>query len=66
MFEAGIDTTFAMYRPRAPFVNGLGNYRLAAPYVFEHRPWYIDSANPPEEETYYVSHRDNELRWSGC
>jgi hypothetical protein len=64
MFRAGIDTTFAMYRPRAPFVNGPMNYRLDKPYVFEHHPWYVDSSNLPEEEAYYYAHREN--GWSGC
>ena len=59
MFLGGIDTTFCMYRPGAPFVNGPNNYRLAAPYVFEHRPWYIDSSNPPEEDNYYRQHAEN-------
>lgn len=67
MFQAGIDTTFGMYHPRAPFVNGTDvNFRLDFPYVFEHRPWYIDSTAPPPEEVYYAAHRNNDLRWSGC
>jgi len=76
-YRAGIDTTFALYRPWSPLNRcHFTNYRLAPPYHFEHRPWYVDSANLSEEEIYYRTHRENAIgsgrtdangeTWSGC
>lgn len=57
LYRAPIDTTFAMYRP------GLGHrsgnaLRSAPPYEARHMPWYQDSKNLTEEETFYASRAD--------
>ena len=54
IYNSPVDTTFALYRPLAK-----GNadqcpaYRLGGKYGAQHLPWYIDSQNPSEEESYY-------------
>jgi hypothetical protein len=54
LYDALLDTTFALYRPRSPYdLNGI---RAGFPYVARHYPWYEDSANPTAERTYYVQH----------
>ncbi len=53
VFAAPIDTTFALYAPRAEFSNEPCNLRLGHPYIAEHTPWYVDEAAPDEEERHY-------------
>ena len=54
VYDAPIDTTFALYRP---FAMGEAEvckaYRLAGNYTFLHLPWYLNTSNLPEEEIYY-------------
>lgn len=57
-FVAEIDTTFAMYRPGEGHQNDRA-LRSKPPYVARHTPWYQDSSNPTEEQTYYVQHADS-------
>ena len=57
LYEADIDTTFALYRPHSPFALRPA-IRTGIPYVARHQPWYTDSANPTEEERYYRDHCD--------
>lgn len=55
LYEAAIDTTFALYRP------GIGpddsrwwrSIRTAPPYTARHLPWYADTSKPSEEDLYY-------------
>ena len=52
VYEAQIDTTFALYRP---FCKGKADrnqktYRTGGKYVIQHLPWYVDSSNLSEEE----------------
>jgi len=57
-FAAEIDTTFAMYRPGEGHQNNRA-LRSPPPYVARHTPWYQDSANPTEEQRYYIEHADS-------
>lgn len=54
---APIDTTFAVYRPGFGHQNAR-SLRSQPPYEARHLPWYEDSANPTEEQVYYVRHAD--------
>jgi SAM-dependent methyltransferase len=54
VFFASIDTTFALYRPGARFAMGPA-VRTGLPYCARHEPWYVDSANPSEEQLYYTA-----------
>lgn len=56
IYDAAIDTTFALYLRAEPF--GLAGVRTGAPYRVRHLPWYTDSANPSEEEKYCEAHAD--------
>ena len=55
LFEANIDTTFALYRPGI-FPNDSrwwASVRTGAPYAARHLPWYLDSNNLSDEERCY-------------
>ena len=53
LYEAPIDTTFALYR--APTQHDLGRaLRTGYPYVAHHRPWYLFDPLP-EDEAFYRS-----------
>lgn len=66
VYEAQIDTTFALYRP---FCKGKADrnqktYRTGGKYVIQHLPWYVDSSNLSEEERYYVDTITQSTHWS--
>jgi hypothetical protein len=54
VYSAAVDTTFALYPEFRPF--SLNAIRTGYPMIARHLPWYSDSANPTEEETYYEQH----------
>ena len=54
VYLARIDTTFALYRPGAPFASSPA-LRTGWPYLARHEPWYADAASPSEEELYYAA-----------
>ncbi len=55
VYDAEIDTTFALYRPKTPYVLGPA-LRTGGKYVAMHEPWYLDSAKVNDEVKYYRSH----------
>lgn len=59
LYDAPVDTTFALY---APFQKGgakLRAMRTGFPYMIKHLPWYQDSSNPTTEEEYYRRHANS-------
>lgn len=54
VFDAAIDTTFALYKP---YTNGAlwvqNALRTGGSYVMRHLPWYENSASPTEEDVFY-------------
>jgi hypothetical protein len=52
LYDAQIDTTFALYRPGVPFEIHSG-IRTGEPYLARHIAWYADSNAPTDEERYY-------------
>lgn len=54
LYDAPIDTTFALYRPRARGGFWCPAYRSGAPYVARHMPWYADPARPTPEDEFYA------------
>jgi len=58
IYDAPIDTTFALYKPLTNLKQGesymLSAFRLGYPYVVRHMPWYVDSQKLSEEELYYI------------
>ncbi|HUW93219.1 MAG TPA: hypothetical protein VMV74_08650, partial [Bacteroidales bacterium] len=67
LFRASIDTTFALYRPRArrrPANFHAVMFRTAYPFMARHIPWYVDSLNPDEENRYYMEHSRVPTSWT--
>lgn len=55
VYDAEIDTTFAIYRPNLGYIT-LPSMRIAGKYAAKHLPWYQVSAKPTKEEDYYRKH----------
>ena len=66
IYDATIDTTFALYRPyTGTSANSKKmNIRTGAPYIIRHLPWYIDSADLTPEEQFYVDTITKSTHWS--
>lgn len=67
VFIAPIDTTFALYRPFSKRGKRDGTdeiFRTGAPYQCYHLPWYNDTDNLNEEESYYVQSVAKPTHWS--
>lgn len=64
VYDAPIDTTFALYKPFA-----YGNaeetkaYRVGGEFSFIHLPWYEDSKNMSNENTYYKENASSSSYW---
>jgi hypothetical protein len=65
LYEAPIDTTFALYR--GPGWHGqFGAIRTGYPYLARHTTWYLDLDDLPEEERYYKARaRADVVNWIG-
>lgn len=61
LFDASIDTTFALYRHGIypTNKNWWKSIRTDFPYIAKHLPWYANSNNPSEEEIYYQNNLKN-------
>lgn len=56
IYDAPIDTTFALYKPYAfGAAEECKGIRVAGNLLFKHLPWYIDTNNLNEEELFYKS-----------
>lgn len=64
VFDAEIDTTFALYRPFARGGYWAKAFRTGPPYVARHLPWYIDSSAVDAEEQYYRQHSRHSTYWT--
>ena len=65
LFEAGIDTTFALYKPFTDFYTLHPSIRTGRPYTAMHLPWYIDSSELDTEEAFYRMHaRQDVTSWN--
>lgn len=53
VFEAGVDTTFALYKPYSYDYVLHPSLRTDEPYVARHEPWYKNPKKPSEEDLYY-------------
>ena len=64
LYEAAIDSTFALYRTRD--FDRRGAIRTGYPYLARHLTWYLNSTDPPEEERYYLERgRKDVMTWAG-
>lgn len=65
LFEAAIDTTFALYKPFTYNYVLHPSIRTGYPYVARHLPWYQDPAHVSAEEKYYRLRADgNVTSWN--
>ncbi len=62
LFDAPIDTTFALYRAGLKF-HTRPAIRTGPPYIARHLPWYADGDQPDEEERYYRHRAALERTW---
>ena len=53
LFNAQIDTTFALYRPQGEHGLDAETIRTGWPYLASHEGWYINHLSPSDEDTYY-------------
>jgi len=67
LYDAPVDTTFALYRPNIYPTNKKWwkSIRTDYPYIARHLPWYCDSSNPSKEDIYYQETIQNRFSfWS--
>ncbi|WP_087491540.1 MULTISPECIES: glycosyltransferase family A protein [unclassified Winogradskyella] len=65
LYEANIDTTFAMYRPKYHAKDGrfLSGIRTASPYIAKHLSWYIDTDNLSKETQFFMNSCNASSSW---
>src|SRR5690606_28311900 len=68
VYEAAIDTTFALYKPGYPRFHDLhGDFfkalRLGGKYTVRHGGWYVDNDNLTEEQVYYAKTANESNSW---
>lgn len=65
VFDADVDTTFALYKPYYHRKNK--NFKKALrtdyPYVARHGGWYLDFDNLTEEQLYYIQTANDSSSW---
>ncbi len=65
LYEAMIDTTFALYRSFVTKHLGVfrNQIRMGYPYVAKHMPWYERENHMPEDSLYYQQTANIESTW---
>lgn len=61
IYEAGVDTTFALYKPRTYRYILHPSIRTGEPYTARHLPWYTDMKKPSDEDVFYGLRADHEV-----
>ena len=61
VYDAPIDTTFALYRPGTTHHSIFRSIRTGGLYTARHLPWYQNSANLTVEELYYRQHMSKNI-----
>ncbi len=61
VYEAGVDTTFALYKPYTYQYIIHPSLRTGEPYTARHLPWYNDSTKPTKEDTFYRLRADQNV-----
>jgi GT2 family glycosyltransferase len=61
VYEAGVDTTFALYKPYVYDYILHPSIRSGKPYTAMHLPWYVDSSQIDEEEAFYRMHASQDI-----
>lgn len=67
IYEAPLDTTFAVYKPGYPLkynqISYLDSHRFGGDFTASHGGWYIDHNNMTEEQFYYVNTASTSSSW---
>lgn len=64
VYDAIIDTTFALYRANAWGDAGyMKSLRTSGKYMARHLPWYINPSKLDNEEKYYLAHSSKVSSW---
>jgi GT2 family glycosyltransferase len=61
VYEASLDTTFALYKPHTNKYLLHPSIRTGEPYTAQHLPWYVDSSKIDEEEAFYRMHASQNI-----
>lgn len=64
LFDAPIDTTFALYRPGVMGGSELKAIRTGGAYMARHTSWYIDPLHLSDEDLFYVQSADRSASWT--
>lgn len=64
VYEAAVDTTFAMYRGTSDATSTHPALRLARPYTLRHLDWYVDPQQLSEEYAFYLKTCSNKATWA--
>lgn len=64
VYVAGIDTTFAMYRPDSKILATTPALRTVRPYTLQHVDWYLTPEEYSEEYQYYLSNCKSFATWA--
>lgn len=64
IYNAAIDTTFALYKPQAKGGWWLPSIRCAEPYSARHLPWYDNPNNLSDEDTFYKNSVTQSTHWT--
>lgn len=67
VYDAPVDTTFALYRPREEWRTSdfFSAFRMGYPYEARHLPWYRDLTKLTDEELFYRSLDQGSSNWNG-
>lgn len=63
LWKSQIDTTFALFHPSHHGAWGWA-IRTDYPYTARHTTWYLDPANLPDDERYYLNCKKTITHWS--
>ena len=63
LYDAIVDTTFALYRPGFKGGVTVKSYRTGGNYVARHLPWYEDPLNLSDESKYYLETASHASSW---
>lgn len=64
IYDAPIDTTFALYKPNVKGGSGLNAIRTGEPYTARHLGWYVNSNNLTEEDRFYINTVNSSSSWT--
>ena len=62
VYMATLDTTFALHRPRSPYVLGPA-LRTGGRFMARHEPWYQDSSDITEDLAYFQARAGSSTTW---